>query len=361
MFIQKLRSLFFKTPTGLLPDVPDNRDLEVGLLWGLFTKYTPKHDSKLLPAREPKNQYANTCGWNAATGMKELDESEDLDERSLVMFGRERGLISGDGFSRLRDNQAVLLKDGVAPKGLLNDDRSSWQNYSNPKHLTAKIREEAAKRKIQSYAIVNNVDEAYKAIDEGRPVEIGVDWYTGWNMSGGFKLPWIAHALIGYLVGGHAMYIRGYIRNYKGQEVFVVRNSYGRSYADNGDLYITPERLAPNISRYGAFINYDLPVDTARWLQNHQKAIVKTADNPGVYLIEGDTKRKFPDEATLLVHGYMIENIVNVDKQYLDMVKPGKDMAFWEGIHVKATKEVLRIAKDRKLDSVFKKYFIELL
>lgn len=361
MLFQKLRSIFFKSPIGLLPDKPDDRDIEVGLLWGLFTKYEPKHDSKVLPARDPKNQFCNTCGWNAATGMKEIDENEDLDERSLVMFGRERGLISGDGFSRLRDNQAVLLKDGIAPKGMLQDDRSSWENYSNPKHLTAKIREEAAKRKIQSYAIVGSIDEVYKATDEGRPVEIGIDWYTGWNMSGGFKLPWIVYTLIGYLVGGHALYVRGYHQNYKGQKVFVVRNSYGKSYADKGDFYITPERLAPNISKYGAFINYDLPVDVARWIQNHQRAVVKTKDSPDVYLIEGETKRRFPDEATLLVHGYMIENIVNVDPQFLNMVKPGKDMEFWEGVHVKATKEILRIAKDKKLDPVFKKYFIELL
>lgn len=360
MILSKIRSKIYKTKIGLLPDKPDNRDIQVGLLWGLFTKYEPKHNKKILTVRKAKDQFCNTCGWNSATGMKEIDEKEDLDERSLVIFGKLRGYVSGDGFSMLRNNQKTLLKDGIAPKGMLESGRTSWNEYCDPKYLTEQIKQEAAKRKIKSYALINNIDEIYKAIDDGRPVQIGVDWYTGWNMSGGFKLPWIAYKIIGYLAGGHAMYVYGYDLDYKGQKVFIVRNSFGNSYGNNGDLYITPEILAPNIIKYGAFINHDLDVDIARWIEQHNGKVVKSS-TPDVYLIEAGKKRKFPDEAVLLVHGIMIEEIINVSSEYLDKVPVGDDMNFWDGMHVKSTKEVIRIAKDKNLENIFKNYFEELL
>jgi hypothetical protein len=356
MLLQRIRAKFLKSPVGLLPQIKDERDFQVGWFWA--GAYEPKHDKHRLKTRYPKNQYANTCGWVSATGMKEIDEGADLDERTLVMFGRENNLISGDGFSRLRDNQRMLQTYGVAPKGLLPDDRSSWSNYSNPAKLTKAVRDAALKHRSKSYLAVTSISDAYRALDEDRPVQIGIDWYTGWNMSGGFKLPWIIHKAIGSLVGGHAMYLCGYDRNRNGQKVFIVRNSYGKEYAECGDLYITEAMLAPNIARYGAFINYDLDKDIIGWLKIHAGQVVKSDQSANVYLISGDTKRLFKDLATLYAWNFTDADIVIVHEDILKEIKNGPDMSFWEGKNVKAIKTIIQ--QQSQLKPIFSKYFSEL-
>ena len=108
------------------------------------------------------------------------------------MLGREKGRISGDGFSNLRDNEKTLQESGVAEKGLLG--KVSWRNwneYSDPKHLTQKIRDNARLHRTKAYSRLYNIDEIYKAIDEGRPVKIGVRWRTAFNMRDGFSFPWL--------------------------------------------------------------------------------------------------------------------------------------------------------------------------
>ena len=334
------------TNLGLKPQKIDDRDLEVGLLWGWLDDYKPNPKHKKLIPREAKDQFCNTCGWNATTGMKEIDENEELDERTLVMFGKELGYISGDGFSTLRNNQKTLLKRGIAPINMLPGGRKSWSYYSNPKHLTPEIRTAATDRRIKSYLSITSINGIYKAIDEGRPVEIGVGWYTGWQGSG-FKLPWIVYKIIGWLIGGHAMYVYDYDLNYKGQKVFIVRNSFGKAYGNNGDLYMTPEMLAPNIRKYGAFINYDLDVDILGWLKIHQGQVVKGENNKDVYLIQGDTKRKYETRGTLMTHGKNDADIVIVAQDILDKIKKGKIIDFWSGGNVKQVKELARFAKSQ--------------
>lgn len=356
-----IRQRVLKTPRlGLLPQEQDNRDIKLGFFWA--GAYTPKHTELRLKPLAVKDQFCNTCGWNSSTGMKEIDENEELDESGAVKFGREAGYISGDGFSTLRNNQKVINKFGVPPMGLLPKNRTSWPDYSNPAYLTAKIREEAAKRKSKSYVSITSVEDAYRALDNGRPVQIGIDWYTGYNMSYGFKAPFIVHKPIGTHVGGHALYIYGYIQNYKGQKVFIVRNSFGKDYGDNGDFYITEEMLAGNINKYGAFINYDLDVDILRWLQTHQGQVVKGDTKPEVYLIQGDTKRHYPTASTLYAHGKDDSDIVIVAQDIVDQVKAGEAINFWDGGNTKQMKLLAQKlkARDESLIAELKGYFTEL-
>ena len=131
-----IRNLIFRTNTGLKPEILDNRDLPVGLIWGFLGTYKPKGVSTGLKPREAKSQYKNTCGWNASIGMKELDEKEELSVRGHIIFGKIKGHISRDGFSTLRNNQKILLKNGAIPAYMIDENkRVSWFDYSNYKYL----------------------------------------------------------------------------------------------------------------------------------------------------------------------------------------------------------------------------------
>ena len=356
MLREKIAQKIFKQPfLGLKKFSKDKRDL-VG--WRIFgIDYKPKYRKKFLEPLTVKNQYANTCGWAGEAGMKEIDEKIELDERVLVMIAKREGKISGDGFSNLRDNEKMVLKFGIAEKGLLKKGYRNWNEYSNYSYLTKEILDNALKHRSKSYLSLSSISEIYKAIDDGRPVSIGISWRTSFNMSGGFSWPWVLNYIKGLFVGGHKIYVYGYDLEYRNKPVFKCRNSFGVSYGDKGDFYIYAENLAKDIKVYGAFINYDLDKNTIKWLMEFQNRIVK-GKNPEVYLIQGEEKRKFPDLATFYAHGCLDEDIVKVDDEYLREIKDGKDINFWEGEVVKSVKALIQ--QKQNLEIIFKKYFNEL-
>lgn len=352
--IEKIIAKIYGIKTGLTPLSRDDRDFGFSFLFG---KYTPKNQKKELKPLTHKTQKFNNCGWVASAGAKEIDEGMELSERSLVIFGKKEGYISGDGFSNLRSNEKILQEYGIAERKFLSEGNENWQEYSDIKYLTDEARKNAERHKTKSYWAINNVNEIYKAIDENRPVKIGVRWYQGLNMNGGFAYPWIWR-VIGYFVGGHALYVRGYDMNYKGQKAVIVRNSYGQDYGDNGDLYFLEKDLQNQINQYGAYVNLDMNVDLAKWLIAHQGRVVKIENKPDVYLIQGDKKLKYTDEATLVAHGKSISDIIVVPAEYLDKVENGKNILFWDGGNVKQVREMVR--QYAQFKELYQKYFNEL-
>lgn len=359
---KKLKQWILRTPKlGLLPQPEDDRDMGYSLL-SLFGSYEPQHTEKILDLPYPaKFQKYNTCGWVSSTAGKELDEQVELDERAFVMLGKESGYISGDGYSYLRNNERVLNEKGIPKEGLITASYYNWSTYSDPSKLNQAIREDAEKHKTKSYSRIYNVNEIYKAIDDGRPVKIGVKWRTSFNMGGGFKYPWILNFNLGTYVGGHATLIRGYNQKYlniDNNKCFRGRNSYGAGYGDNGDFWIKEEDLQKQIDFYGAYVNYDLEKDMIKWLAQHQGKLVSGHNDPNVYLIEGDKKRLFPDLATLYAHGWLDEDITHVEPDYISSVEDGEPMNFWDGQHVKAVKAIIQ--QEENLKPIFSKYFNEL-
>ena len=346
---------------GLDPLKKDSRDEKYSLgLFGIL--YTPKYDRKMIDLPfGAKIQRFNTCGFVASTGAKEVDEKVRLDQRVFVMFGRLMGVISGDGFSNLRDNEKVAMEHGFAEEGILKHiDNGTWDDYSDPKHLTKEIRENALKHRTKSYSYITGTNAVYKAIDDGRTVKIGVGWRTFMNMRGGFSFPWILDFVKGFLVGGHALYVYGYDLNYrlKGNKCFAGRNSYGDTYGDNGTFWIKEADLKRETDNYGAFINYDLERDVIKWLSQHQGKIVKAHNNNDVYLIKEDKKYKYPDLATLYAHGRLDQDIIGVDPDYLNEIDAGDEINFWDGPNVHPIKAIIQ--QQNNLKPIFEKYFSEL-
>jgi hypothetical protein len=364
-----LREIIFqkvlKQPSlGLKPKTKDGRDLGFWIFSG--PEYQPKHSRIKLKPLSVKSQFYNTCGWTASAGAKEIDEGVELDERTLIMFGRERGLISGDGFSNLRDNEKVLQKDGICEKAVsakaLTDRPADWDSFSDPAKISWELRENAKNHRSKTYWEITRAYEIYKAIDDGRPVKIGVKWYSIFNMGQGFSFPWLLEYLKGFFVGGHALYVYGYDLDYHGYKAFIVRNSFGRSYGDNGDCYITEADLDRQIQKYGAYVNLDMDKDIGRWLVEFQGAVVKSDKSPDVFLIQGNFKRKYTDELTLIAHGKQAADIKTVPAEYLDQAQEGDPIIFWQGGNVKQVKELARMVADSSpsLLPQLKKYFSEL-
>jgi len=355
MLLTKLRVKLTGQPLGLEKLPKDERDLNLGFLW--FGGYEPLHKRKEIKTLSVKSQKHNTCGWNSSTTGKEVDEGVKLSPRSLVILGKELGYISGDGFSNLRNNEKTLQKYGVAEERFLSEKNGGWVDYSNSAKLTPAARANAATHRSQTYWSITNIDGILKALDDDRIVKVGVKWYRGLNMSAGFKTPWF-WGIVSWFVGWHAMIVVGYDMDYKGQKVAILQNSFGGNYGDNGKMYIKFADLEKQIQQAGAFANYDMKLEIGKWLIQHQGKIVKGDNSPNVYIIKGDEKRKFKDIATLYSWNYLDSDIVNVESEYLDKVKDGEDLDFWDGVNVKAIKAML--LQKEELKSIFKDYFTEL-
>jgi hypothetical protein len=357
----RVKQKIFNTPMlGLLPQTKDARDIKVGKLW--FGGYTPKNKKVSIEPRKIHWQKFNTCGWASSAGMKEIDEKEietqyNLSKRSLVIRGRIEGVISRDGFSNLRDNEKMVKDFGISETKYIDDEEGknmSWDSYANSKLLTQQAVENAKLHRSKSFASVDDEEDMFRTLDEGRPFKIGISWFTGYNMGEGFKFPWILKPN-GYNVGGHAMYANGYDLGYQGEKVVEIVNSFGASWGNNGRCFMRVADLVKEIQRYGAFTNYDLDVDILRWLQANQGKIVKTSDNPKVYLIQGDKKRWFPDPATLFVHGRTFSDIIEIPANIDVQIKEGEIIQFKDGGSINEYKNAVKFQPELK--EIFAKYF----
>ena len=332
MFYTRLKSKFFKTNIGLLPLTEDKRDLGAFKFWGLSgLGYQRKQEKKIIEYPfEAKNQQYNTCGWTGEVSMKEVDEKVELSPRSFVLAGKMLGYISGDGFSNLRGNEMTLKNLGVSEKKYLVETNTGWDDYSNLRYFSKEVRENAKIHRSKSFLRLYNNNQVDKAIDEGRPVSFGMRWYTGFNMSGGFKSPWIVKEPKGYFVGGHKMSIRGY-----DGDLYIVRNSFGPKWASNGDLFVHRDFMDKQIDLFGAYINYDLDKTVVEWVIENNGLLVRTREKSTVYYITDGKKRPFMSygdlkrflELTPIFHYPEIDpDIKYVNKDILDQVPLGREM-----------------------------------
>ena len=347
MYLQKAKNKLFKTNCSLLPLPKDSRDLKLGFWFG--RKYEPKNEKLELAPFRTHSQFYNTCGWTASTGAKEIDEQIVLSPRSLIIRARMEGKISGDGFSNLRDNEKMVSNFGISEKKLLVDSNSNWTDYSNRKYLTSEIINNATKHRSESYWSASNIADIYKALDEGHPVKIGIRWYSGFNMSNGFKAPWIIGKNDGWYVGGHAMYIFGYDMDYHGKKVFKIKNSFGQDWGDNGNCYITTDYLEPQIKRYGAFANIDMTSDVSKFVVDNDGKNIKAKDDSAVYHLQKGQKKVYPDEISYFAFNTSWDGIITTEKNTLDLIPDGDQMdieksQYWKFIkHLKAPQNLYRL------------------
>lgn len=346
LFAEKLNGKVYKAG-GLKRDKKDKRDFNTEKLgWGFG--YTPKNRRFVISTLSVKDQMMNnTCTQVSATVQKEIDEKCELSEESLTCFAKLEGEISGNGFATLRGIQKVIQKWGIAEKALLDKPSNNWEIYSSSTNLTQEVRENAASHKSKSFWSVNNRNDRLKVLEEGRILHTGLDWYSGFNMSGGFSSPWIIKGGRGVVVGGHAVVIKGFDLD---KNVYIFQNSYGKSWGDNGDFYVDMDYF----DRYGylPYAQLDIPVDTASFLNAYQFKFVK-GSGPAVYQIMGDRKCAFPDMATLEAYteGAGKENVERVSDEILNQIQDGEminieDSPLWPMIKKLSTpdryKEVLK-------------------
>ncbi len=284
-FILKLRHipyrLFVAKKSGLkIKRKRDSRNFNTKVLG--WAGYTPKNKTCLIPTLSIKSQLYNTCSFNSATVQKEVDEGVVLSVRGILAWAVKNGMVKGDGFANLDAAQKALKNWGILEQGAVGDafgESYDWNDYINVNLDTFK--DLAAVHKIKTYWEVTSRNDRLKLLDEGKVLDTGIDWYTGFNQGGGFSSPWLIIRPLGWRVGGHAIAIIGYNLNYQGRGVYIVQNSYGSSWGDNGKFYIDMDYFDKN--NYGVYANLDIGKNEALLL-NNQDMIIKKKDSPALYV-----------------------------------------------------------------------------
>lgn len=287
---------------GLLPHEEDARDLNLGI-FGLGT-YKTKQDDLIIKTLSIKDQAPfNTCAWNAITVQKEMDEQKILSVEKLVEKGKQLGLLSGDGFSSLRDNQDIVRKFGI-PEDVYSSPRTySWSEYSRYK-WNAEIEANAFSHRSASYWNTKSKNDVLKFLDQGKVFQTGMEWYTGMNQSGGFGSNgrYIIEKLKGTFVGGHAFVCIGYVKNYAGYGLCLVfQNSFGPNWGDRSLFYMPIDFATERC--YTFYAQLDIEVDVGRFLTKYEGKFVKAKTGPAIYMIKDGAKCAFPDMTTYFAWG----------------------------------------------------------
>lgn len=284
---------------GVIEEKSDERDYLYSVVRDEETigaVYVPKNERKVIKTVSVKDQRPyNTCCFASATAQKEVDEGVELSLRSLVAYARKTGYITGNGYSSLRNSQLALINFGVAEAKLLEEaPKTSWEKYSaHYEALSSKVLDSAKSHKAKSTLLLTTQSDWFHALDNDRVIQTGCVWYTTYNK---LSPPYVLPIGTGVSVGGHAYICIGYDL---GKKVFIMQNSFGDTWGDNGRFYV---RFSDFKSLYQGRLTVDEPV-IEKVASSYEGKDIKSASDPKIYRVKDGKKHWYPDEKTFFSWG----------------------------------------------------------
>lgn len=344
-------------PRKKLGEREDFNVSKLGWSWTATDTFKPDKNRLVIETLGVRNQLRrNTCVCESGGVMKEVQEGVKLSASHPSAYLRKLGKMDDEG-TDLRSFNKALIDVGIAEESVCPSDHNlSWEKFSDPVILTDNVVENAKKHKAQSFWQATTRDQILKGLCDGYIFHTGFTWYSGYNY---LTAPYILPMLEGTPVGGHAVAVIGYDLNYNNQgEHFIVQNSFGTNWGDKGRFYIPINSLVTQIRGWGGYFTLDIPVDLGKWINDNQGKVIKEANSPECYLLQGKVARHIPDEATLMSWGLDAVTIVVDNENNLDKIEKGEPLDFWAGKNVLIIKQFIQ--QRTYLKPLFNKYFSEL-
>lgn len=242
---------------GWIPDMPDKRDLHVN--WEAVD--APGHivvesqKGKEVIDLRPKNGgfpifqqgHLGSCTANALAAayhftlhkmnIEEHADFKDFTPSRLFIYWNERyveGHVNQDAGAMIRDGAKTMAKMGVCPESMWKyDDGPTFFKQQPDK----KCYELAQKCKVKGYArVTQDLEQMKRCIKHGYPFVFGFTVLDSFGLEQVVKHGKMVLPQPGDRVrGGHAVTAVGYDDF---QEVFIVRNSWGEEWGDEGYFYM---------------------------------------------------------------------------------------------------------------------------
>lgn len=233
-----------KPTYGWVPDLPDHRDYLYNQLQAVPPSLPLSMDLRPLCSPVEDQGQLGSCTGNALAGALEFLEQKSrspfTDLSRLFIYYNERVIehsVKSDSGAQIRDGVKTLAKQGVCSE-------KKWP-YTISRFTTkpaAACYADAKKHVISSYHRILTLDEMRTCLAEGFPFVFGFTVYESFESqevarTGVVEIPKGTERT----VGGHAVLGVGY---HDADRRFIVRNSWGKKWGQNGYFTIPYDYLA---------------------------------------------------------------------------------------------------------------------
>jgi len=192
------------------------------------------------------NQMENLIPYKCLSGLFEKKTVTPFMPSRLFLYYNERALagdIPYDNGAALEDGVMSLYNDGICPESIWDYNVSKFATKPSKRaYWTAK------KTRIGNYKkIPQTLTQLRASLADGYPISFGMQIYSSFESdsvakSGLVKLPTKTEKNL----GGHAVLLCGYNDHL---ELFIVRNSWGEEWGDNGYFYMPYEYVLSDLCR----------------------------------------------------------------------------------------------------------------
>ena len=233
-----------------------------------------------------KNQQTkSSCVGHALATLKEIQEYYDTGDRKNFSVGwiygyrlntqyQGEGMYISEGLNNLKNIGAIHNK--YIPDNLA---------YSEITAIIEDMRDtclsEAINYRIANYAMINNITEIKHALYcDHSPVVIGISVYDSFYETDGTGIVKCPNIKKEKSYGGHCMLIIGWT-TINDTEYYVVQNSWGENFGDNGFCYIPVDGNFPICEKWSVFDiqNYNkqfIDVPESRWSKTYIDKCVRS-------------------------------------------------------------------------------------
>jgi C1A family cysteine protease len=248
-----------------------------------------------------KNQVdKGTCVAHTLAALKETQDYYDTKSvekysTAWIYLVREMNQYKGEGMM-IKEAMANLKNIGVVPYSMLpgNVEYDDGALMGYKASVNEEMKEEAKKHRIESYVFSTNKDDIKKALyHDHSPVAIGVYVYESFYDTDSSGIVPIPDEQRENIYGGHAMLIIGWI-NIANKEYWVVQNSWGETWGDNGYCYLEIDKFPIN-EMWASIDLADYPCELTDISEHWAKDYIEKCVRAG--LINGFEDNTFkPDE-----------------------------------------------------------------
>nr|WP_238476065.1 C1 family peptidase [Clostridium manihotivorum] len=197
-----------------------------------------------------------SCTANAGCANKEYFINNRVELSRLFLYYKERliqGTVDEDSGASIRDICVALKNSGICEESFYPYDISKFTDIPS-----VAADQNALQYTINSYHRITSLEEVKQALASSLPVLLGITVYESFENVGkdGFvPMPGVFEKML----GGHAVLLVGYVDNNsqkqgslnsicsmikkrrKNNGYFILRNSWGTTFADKGYMYLPYE------------------------------------------------------------------------------------------------------------------------